>query len=131
MIVLPGYASAGVGDAAERPLTGDPTFDGLCEALLQPAGKLALARPQLLMKKSVDVTLGSLFTLVNSPQLTAFLTRALILASSAGVSSFSAKEVGHMAPSSRFAVSLKPKVAYLALNLAALWKKQTILPSLA
>src|SRR2546426_9392423 len=34
-------------------------------------------------------------------------------------------------PSSRFALSLKPKVAYLALNLCALWKKQTTLPSLA
>ena len=38
------------------------------------------------------------------PQLTAFFTSAAILASSAAVNSFSAKEVGHMAPSSRFAV---------------------------
>src|SRR3981081_4459217 len=36
-----------------------------------------------------------------------------------------------MAPSSRFALSLKPNVAYLVLNFCALWKKQTILPSLA
>src|SRR5436309_3390613 len=36
-----------------------------------------------------------------------------------------------MAPSSRFALSLKPKVAYLVLNFCALWKKQTTLPSLA
>src|SRR5688500_8484353 len=36
-----------------------------------------------------------------------------------------------MAPSSRFAVSLKPSVAYLALNFCALWKKQTILSLLA
>src|SRR5688500_1020740 len=36
-----------------------------------------------------------------------------------------------MAPSSRFAASLKPNVAYLDLNLCALWKKQTTLPSLA
>src|SRR5919201_5986096 len=36
-----------------------------------------------------------------------------------------------MLPSSRFAVSLNPNVAYLALNLSALWKKQTTLPSLA
>ena len=36
-----------------------------------------------------------------------------------------------MAPSSRLAGSLKPKVAYLALNCRAGWKKQTILPSLA
>ncbi len=64
-----------------------------------------------------------------SPQLTAFFTSALILSSSAAVNSFSAKAVGHMAPSSRFAVSLKPSVAYLVLNFCALWKKQTILPS--
>ena len=64
-----------------------------------------------------------------SPQLTAFFTSALILASSVAVNSFSAKEVGHMAPSSRFAVSLKPNVAYLELNFCALWKKQTTLSS--
>jgi hypothetical protein len=58
-------------------------------------------------------------------QLTARFTSALILASSGPVNSFSANAVGHMAPSSRFAVSLKPKVAYLVLNFCALWKKQT------
>src|SRR5690349_20840647 len=67
----------------------------------------------------------------STPQLTAFFSSAPILASSAAVSSFSAKEVGHMADSSRFALSLKPSVAYLALNLCALWKKHTTLPSLA
>ena len=36
-----------------------------------------------------------------------------------------------MVPSSRFATSLKPNVAYLDLNFPALWKKQTTLPSLA
>jgi hypothetical protein len=36
-----------------------------------------------------------------------------------------------MAPSSRFALSLKPNVAYLVLNFWALWKKQMTLPSLA
>lgn len=51
------------------------------------------------------------------PQPTAFFTRASIFFSTAGVSSFSAKEVGHISPSSRFAVSLKPSVLYLALNL--------------
>src|SRR5207249_1914630 len=65
------------------------------------------------------------------PQLTAFFTSAPIFASSAAVSSFSAKAVGHMWPSSRFALSLKPSVAYLVLNFCALWKKQTTLPSLA
>src|SRR3990172_2131595 len=65
------------------------------------------------------------------PQLPAFFTSALILASSVAVNSFSAKATGHRAPSSRFAVSLKPNVAYLVLNFCALWKKQTTLPSLA
>ena len=54
-----------------------------------------------------------------SPQLTAFFTSALILASAVAVNSFSAKEVGHRAPSSRFASSLKPNVAYLELNFDA------------
>ena len=44
-------------------------------------------------------------------QLTAFFTSAAIRASSAAVNSFSAKEVGHIVPSSRFAASLKPNVA--------------------
>src|SRR4051794_29731668 len=66
-----------------------------------------------------------------SPQLTAFFTSATILASSVAVNSLSAKATGHRAPSSRFAVSLKPNVAYLVLNFCALWKKQTTLPSLA
>src|SRR5262249_46303624 len=35
-----------------------------------------------------------------------------------------------MAPSSRFAASPKPSVAYLDLNFCALWKKQMTLPSL-
>src|SRR5215213_4590920 len=65
------------------------------------------------------------------PQLTACFTSALIVASSAAVNCLSAKEVGHMPPSSRFALSLKPNVAYLDLNFCALWKKQTTLPSLA
>ena len=47
------------------------------------------------------------------------------------VQSFSANDVGHMSPWSRFASSLKPSVAYRALNFCALWKKQTTLPSLA
>src|SRR6516165_8844218 len=64
-------------------------------------------------------------------QLTAFFTSAPILASSAAVNSVSAKAVGHRAPSSRFAWSLKPNVAYLVLNFCAAWKKQTTLPSLA
>src|SRR5512132_3530483 len=66
-----------------------------------------------------------------SPQRTAFFTSAAIFFSSAAVNSFSAKEVGHMAPSSRLASSSKPNVAYLELNFPALLKKQTTLPSLA
>src|SRR5438552_19005594 len=65
------------------------------------------------------------------PQLTAFFTSAPILASSAAVYSFSAKAVGHMAPSSMFALSLKPNVAHLVLDFCVLWKNQTPLPSLA
>src|SRR5437867_9381369 len=65
------------------------------------------------------------------PQLTAFFTSALILASSVAVNSFSAKTTGHIAPSSRFAASLKPNVAYRVLNFCAGWKKQTTSPSLA
>src|ERR687893_765705 len=64
-------------------------------------------------------------------ELTAFFTSWPIRASSAAVSSVTAKAVGHMVPSSRVAESLKPTVAYRALNFAAGWKKQTILPSLA
>jgi hypothetical protein len=52
-------------------------------------------------------------------QLTAFFTSALIFASSVAVNFVSAKEVGHMAPSSRFAVALKPNDAYLSLNFDA------------
>jgi hypothetical protein len=54
-----------------------------------------------------------------SPQLTAFFTSLTIFASSAAVSFFSAKEVGHMLPSSSFAAALKPNVAYLSLNFDA------------
>src|SRR6185437_4144395 len=65
------------------------------------------------------------------PQLTAFFTIAAIVASSAAVNFSRAKAVGHMAPSSRFAASLKANVAYLDLNFCASWKKQTTLSSLA
>src|SRR2546422_10376045 len=58
-------------------------------------------------------------------------TCALPISSAAAVSSFRAKATGHTVPSSRFALSLKPNVAYLALNLCALWKKQTTWSSLA
>src|SRR5579875_2867091 len=68
--------------------------------------------------------------LTAADQFTAFFTSAAIFASSAGVSSFTAKATGHMAPSSSFASCMKPNVAYRVLNLSALWKKQTILPSL-
>ena len=45
------------------------------------------------------------------PQLTACLTRAASLATSASVSFFRANDVGHIVPSSSFAASLKPNVA--------------------
>src|SRR5262249_22298423 len=68
---------------------------------------------------------------VAASQLTAFFTSAAIRRSSAAVSFSSANAVGHIAPSSRFAVSLNPNVAYLVLNFAPLWKKQTTFPPLA
>src|SRR6266702_2483824 len=49
----------------------------------------------------------------------------------AAVNSFSAKAIGHMAPSSRFALLLKPSVMYLSLNIFPPRKKQTTMPSLA
>src|SRR3954471_17028237 len=91
--------------------------------LLRPEPRIAPGRPDTPSRPGTEPRL--------SPQLTAFFTSAPISFSSAAVSPFSAKEVGHMAPSSRFALSLKPSVAYLALNFCALWKKQTTLPSLA
>lgn len=90
----------------------------------EPGQLEELARPCRVLVFSVEATeearAGSSGAL--SPQLTACFTRALIRSSSAAVNSFSAKEVGHMAPSSRFASSLKPSVVYLDLNLCALWK---------
>src|SRR5881409_108715 len=89
---------------------------------------LMIRRPP---RSTRETTLFPYTTLFRPPQLTAFFTSAPILASAAAVSSFRAKATGHTVPSSRFALSLKPNVAYLALNLCALWKKQTTLSSLA
>jgi hypothetical protein len=66
----------------------------------------------------LDRVAGGLIKELLLCQLTAFFTGAPILASSAAVNSVRAKEVGHMAPSSRFAVSLKPNVVYLLLTSA-------------
>ena len=62
-------------------------------------------------------------------QLTDFFTSAAIVFSSAAVSFVSAHDVAHMVPSSRWPSSSKPNVAYRDLNLSALLKKQTTLPS--
>lgn len=70
-------------------------------------------------------------TRVLTSQLTACFTSALILASAAAVNSVRANATGHTEPSSRFALSLKPSVAYRVLNFCAGWKWQTSLPSLA
>jgi len=53
-------------------------------------------------------------------QLTAFFTSAPILPRWRRFNSVSANEVGHMTPSSRFALSLEPNVAYRVLNFCAL-----------
>ncbi len=66
-----------------------------------------------------------------SPQLIALFTSAAIVASTSAVSSLSANAVGHMEPWSRFALSLKPSVAYLVLNFCAGWKWQRTSPSFA
>src|SRR5438128_2132276 len=89
-------------------------------------GRLAQGQSLPLDSQLVRLVGGKLWR-----QPTAFFTSAPILASSAAVNSVSAKATGHTAPSSRFAASLKPNVAYLVLNFCALWKKQTTLPSLA
>ena len=47
---------------------------------------------------------------------TFFFTSAAILALSSAVNAFSAKAVGHMGPSSRFALCRKSSVAYLVLT---------------
>ena len=81
--------------------------------------------------RSEDAAVTSTELSTDMAQLTAFLTKARILVSHAAVRSVSANDVGHIAPSSRLAASSKPNVAYRVLNLSALLKKQTILPSLA
>lgn len=81
--------------------------------------------------KATDSTGKPVVGIEISPQLTAFFTSAIIFVSSVAVNCFSAKATGHMEPSSRFATSLKPNVAYLALNFPAYWKKQTILSAFA
>ena len=98
---------------AGRPARADPP---------RPAGRHRQAVPG-----------GAVAGPVRSPlaQLTDRFTRSAIRASSSAVSSVRANAFGHMVPSSRFAVSVKPSVAYLVLNFCAGWKKQRTLPSLA
>jgi hypothetical protein len=63
--------------------------------------------------------------------LAAFFTSSAIRASTAAVSFVTAKETGHISPSSRLASGWNSKVAYLTLNFEAGLKKQITLPSLA
>lgn len=65
------------------------------------------------------------------PQPTARFTSAPIRSSTSAVTSVRANPAAHIVPSSNWARSLKPSVAYRALNFSALWKKQTTLPSSA
>jgi hypothetical protein len=71
--------------------------------VLQPDHLAARLHPALVVVSSGEKETAAEWL---SPQLTAFFTSAPILASSAAVSSFNAKAVGHMWPSSRFALSL-------------------------
>ena len=61
-------------------------------------------------------------------QPTARVTRSWICFSTTGVTSVTAYELGHIVPSSSWALSLNPRVAYRVLNLPESWKKQTSLP---
>jgi hypothetical protein len=64
-------------------------------------------------------------------QPTAVVTSSTTFSSTAGVHSRRANAVGHIAPSSSRAGSLKPKVEYRVENFCEPWKKHTTLPSLA
>src|SRR5262245_5070315 len=106
-------------DDHPRPLAFAERRDDLC-GNLQPPHRLVRLN---LSSKLHGLLLSSCVSSVRvkfRDQLTAFFTSPVILVSSAAVSFFSAKSVGHMWPSSRFALSLKPSVAYLDLNLCAL-----------
>ena len=80
-----------------------------------PPAPVATNRLATARQPAPGLPTGSLF------QLTAFFTSAPTLASSAAVNCVRAKAVGHVPPSSRCALSLKPSVAYLVLNFCALW----------
>ena len=93
-------------------------------AIAVVTGQQAIRLPLTQLGRSASRDLG------HGPSLTALFTSAPILFSSASLSSVSAKLVGHMVPSSRFAASSNQNVAYLDLNFDAGLKKQTTLPSL-
>jgi hypothetical protein len=79
----------------------------LCEGALNGLGK-KVDYPQGLSLSHKESQKAN--TPADSSQRTAFFTSAVIFASSAAVNFISAYEFGHMAPSSRFALSLKPSV---------------------
>ena len=116
-------ALARAGDAGEHR---QPALRDLDADVLEVVHPRALHADQV-----VAVGEGQRRRLLSVAQLTAFFTSAAIFFSSAAVSFVSANEIGHMAPSSSFAASLNPNVAYRALNFSALWKKQMTLPSFA
>src|SRR6185437_7710317 len=64
-------------------------------------------------------------------QPSAFFSSAAMRFSTSAFMVLSAYDVGHMAPSSSVALSVKPKVAYRSLNFSASLKKQTTLSSFA
>jgi hypothetical protein len=140
MKVVGGSNRCGASEARDRAVgvvtdPGVPCFEGgRCE---DRASGVACGAPPDRRVVTDDARLdappgmGSATAPSPGPQRTALSRSAMILASSTAVNSLSAKAVGHMAPSSRSAASLKPSVAYLVLNFCALWKKQTTLPFLA
>ena len=148
------HARPQTGDASSRAEGGPSgsTFRGVLDLVSQPArtrqpkgrsdridcaGRPVFARPWLRPTSARRSGNGAACRPWSArppepvPQLAAFFTSSPILFSSAAVSLVRAYEVGHIAPSSRFAASSKPNVAYLDLNLSAALKKQTSLPSFA
>ena len=100
-----GRVRYGRGFATVEPVFGNLRYNkGLDRFTLRGQAKVDAQRKLLCVVPNIE-------KLARPPQPIAFLRRTTILASSAAVNSLSAKAVGHMAPSSRFAVSLKPRVA--------------------
>ena len=114
--VQPGFPSADRG-RLDRDVSSPWTGRGTGESTAVTSVRLTITKGcpgalhRLASRGGPACVLGS--------QLIALVTSSLILFSSVRVHDVSANSTGHMAPSSRFALSLKPSVAYLVLNFSA------------